>query len=131
MSWWCRRGLPVLGFSVVATIVMFVGIALTIIPVNLFVNVIGLGISFAAGMMIFGTGQFYMTSTFLGDRTAISWNSSAMYVGAAVGTFALGLTNLGSNAFATVSLLFVAIATISSAIPIATAGRWRLAGRYR
>jgi predicted MFS family arabinose efflux permease len=118
VSWWCRRELPVLGFSVLATVVMFVGITLMTANTYPCVNLIGLGISFAAGITIFGTGQFYMTSALPGNRTAISWNSSAMYIGAAMGTYALGLTKLGSAAFTTVSLVFVVIAAISFSIPI-------------
>jgi DHA1 family inner membrane transport protein len=113
VSWWCRRGWPVLGLSVVSTSIIFVGVALLLLPVSLPVNLIGLGISFAAGITIFGTGQLYLTTTFVGDRTAISWNSSAMYIGAAVGTFALGLTDLVTAALTTASLTFVVVAAVS------------------
>jgi DHA1 family inner membrane transport protein len=123
VSWWCRRGQPVLGFSILATAVMFFGIALMIAKTSPYANLLGIGISFAAGITIFGTGQFYMTSVFAGNRTAISWNSSAMYVGAAVGTFALGLTDLGSTAFATVSLVFVVVSAVSYSMSIAVSGR--------
>ena len=123
VSWWCRRGLPVLGFSVASTSIMFVGIALVTAPTSVQASLVGLGLSFAAGITIFGTGQFYLTSAFVGDRTAISWNSSAMHIGAAVGTLVLGLTNLDSAAFMTVSLSFVVIAGLSCSIPVAMANR--------
>jgi MFS family permease len=112
-SWWSRRGWPVLGLSVVSTSIMSVGIAMLMLPASLPMNLIGLGISFAAGITIFGAGQVYLTSTFVSDRTVISWNSSPMYIGAAIGTVALGLTNLNTVAFAIVSLTFVAIAAAS------------------
>jgi len=121
ISWWCRRGWPVMGVSVVATLLMFVGAALMVTPVSLTANVIGLGVSFATGITVFGAGQFYLASTFVGDRTAVSWNSSAMYIGAAVGTLALGVTAPGSLAFAATGLAFVAIGCVSCAATVAVA----------
>jgi DHA1 family inner membrane transport protein len=123
VSWWCRRGLPVIGFSACWTAVMFVGIALITVPASPPVNLIGLAISFSAGITVFGTGQSYLASTFAGNRTAISWNSSAMYIGAAVGTFALGLTELGSVAFTAVGLTFVALAACSFSVLVTASCR--------
>jgi DHA1 family inner membrane transport protein len=118
VSRWCRRGWPVLGLSVTAAVVLFAGIVLTTAPTSLELSLFGVGISFAAGIIVFGTGQFYVSSTFHGDRTAISWNSSAMYIGAAVGTFALGFTSLGSVGFMAISLTFVVASALSGLIAI-------------
>lgn len=109
---WCRRGLPVLGLSATATVVLFAGIALTAAPTSLGLNLFGVGINFAAGITVFGTCQFYVASVFHGDRTALSWNSSAMYIGTAVGTFALGFTAPGSSAFTLVALGLTGLAVV-------------------
>lgn len=113
VSRWCRRGRPVLGLSLCATVVLFAGIAITAAPMSFELSLLGVAISFAAGITIFGTGQFYLASTFPGDRVAVSWNSSAMYIGAAIGTFALGFTRPESAAFTMMSLTFVAVAAVS------------------
>jgi DHA1 family inner membrane transport protein len=118
VSRWCRRGWPVLGLSVTATVALFAGIVLTTAPIPLQLNLFGVCISFAAGIVVFGTGQFYVASVFHGDRTAISWNSSAMYIGAAVGTFALGFTSPGSAGFITISLTFVGLSALSGLVAI-------------
>jgi predicted MFS family arabinose efflux permease len=123
VSRWCRRGWPVLGLSVTATAVLFAGIVLTAAPICLELNLFGVGISFAAGITIFGTGQFYVASLFHGDRTAISWNSSAMYIGAAIGTFALGFTSPGSSAFTVVALAFTGLAGVCCLAVIAIGHR--------
>lgn len=123
VSWWCRRGLPVIALSVLWTAFMFVGVALIAIPTSLHANVIGLAVSFSAGITVFGAGQSYLASTFVGDRSAISWNSSAMYIGAAVGTFVIGLTELGGAAFLAVGLTFVIIAAINFSVVVVVSHR--------
>lgn len=113
VTWWCRRGWPVLGVALVSTAIMFIGIALVSSPLSAPLSMVGVGLSFAAGIVVFGTSQSFLSSTFPGDRTAVSWNSSAMYIGAAVGTFALGLTDLAPGRFMAVSLAFVVVAGMS------------------
>jgi predicted MFS family arabinose efflux permease len=56
VSRWCRRGWPVLGLSVGATVVLFAGIALTTAPLSKEASMVGVGVSFAAGITVFGTG---------------------------------------------------------------------------
>jgi predicted MFS family arabinose efflux permease len=123
VSCWCQRGWPILGLSVSATVVLFAGIALTTAPISPQTSMLGVGVSFAAGIAVFGTGQFYVASAFHGDRTAISWNSSAMYIGAAIGTFALGYTSPDSAAFTVVSLAFTVVAGVSCLVAIAIRDR--------
>jgi DHA1 family inner membrane transport protein len=123
VSRWCRRGWPVLGLSATAAAIVFAGVGLTAAPVSLEFNLVGVAISFAAGITAFGTGQFYVASSFHGDRTAIAWNSSAMYIGAAVGTFALGFTSPGSAAFLAVGLLFSGVGGVCYLIAIALRDR--------
>jgi predicted MFS family arabinose efflux permease len=119
ISRWCQRSWPVLGLGVAATLVLFVGIVLTTAPMSLEVSLLGVGISFAAGITVFGTSQFYVASTFHGDHTAISWNSSAMYIGAAIGTFTLGYISPGSPGFVAVGLAFTVVAGVCCLIAIA------------
>jgi predicted MFS family arabinose efflux permease len=123
VSRWCRHGWPVLGLSAVATAVLAAGIVLTTAPISLELNLIGLAVSFAAGIAIFGTSQFHVASTFHGDRTAISWNSSAMYIGAAIGTFTLGFMSPGSTAFMVVGLLFASVGAGCCLVAIAIGDR--------
>lgn len=120
---WCRRGWPVLGLSATATAVVFAGIVLTTAPVSLELNLLGVSISFAAGIAVFGTSQLYVASTFHGDRTAISWNSSAMYIGTAIGTFALGFTPPGSAAFMAVGLAFTGLGGVCYLVAVAIGER--------
>jgi DHA1 family inner membrane transport protein len=123
VSRWCRRGWPVLGLSATATAVVFAGIVLMTAPAPLALNLFGVAISFAAGIAVFGTSQFYVASTFHGDRTAISWNSSAMYIGAAIGTFTLGFTSPGSAAFMLVGMAFTGVGGVGYLVAIATGDR--------
>jgi len=123
VSRWCRRGWPVLGLSATGTAVVFTGIVLTAAPVSLALNLFGVAISFAAGIAVFGTGQFYVASAFRGDRTAISWNSSAMYIGAAIGTFTLGFTAPGSTAFTVASLAFTGVGGVCYLVAIGIGDR--------
>jgi predicted MFS family arabinose efflux permease len=95
---------------------MAVGVALIAIPTSPHPNLIGLAMSFAAGITVFGAGQSYLATAFVGDRSAISWNSSAMYIGAAVGTFVIGLPHLGGAPFTAVCLSFVVIAAMNFTI---------------
>ncbi|MEZ0053791.1 putative MFS family arabinose efflux permease [Mycobacterium sp. MAA66] len=110
---WRRRGWPVLGFILTSVAVMFVGIALMTAPISAPLSLIGLGLNFAAGTITFGAGQFFLSTIFPGNRTAMSWNSSAMYIGAAVGTFTLGITDLAPGPFMVISLAFVVISALS------------------
>jgi DHA1 family inner membrane transport protein len=123
VSRWRRRGWPVLGLSATATAVEFTGIVLTAAPVSLALNLFGVATTFAAGIAVFGTGQFYVASTCHGDRTAISWNSSAMYIGAAIGTFTLGFTSPGSAAFMVVGLAFAGVSGVCYLVAIAIGDR--------
>jgi DHA1 family inner membrane transport protein len=92
---WTRRGRPPLGFAIPWLPVLLLGCVLLTAPTPAPIGLAGLTLSFAAGVVVFGTTQLHLATRFGADRTAIAWNSSAMYVGAALGTFALGQVAIG------------------------------------
>ncbi|RZL84530.1 MAG: MFS transporter [Rhodococcus sp. (in: high G+C Gram-positive bacteria)] len=80
-------------------------------------SIFGWILTFAVGSGYISTSQEYLTAT-MGDlrAPAVSWNNSALYAGTAIGTFLLGLTELGSTGFTVLATSFGAIAALLSGV---------------
>ena len=110
---WLGHGRTALSFAIVWMPILLCGMLLFTVPVGGPPGLVGLALSFAAGTVIFGTTQLHIASRFRGDRTAVAMNSSAMYVGAAVGTFVLGRIPVGQW-FTVATVVFVLISLVAA-----------------
>ena len=111
---WLGHGRTALSFAIAWMPILLCGMLLFTMPVGSPLGLIGLALSFAAGTVIFGSTQLHIASRFRQDRTAVAFNSSAMYVGAAVGTFVLGHIPV-RQWFTVATLAFVLISLAAAA----------------
>ena len=95
ISWWLGRGHTALGFAAAWTLVLLAGVVLFTTPSTAPIGLVGLALTFAGGIAVFGTTQTHVTSRFPHHRASVAMNSSAMYVGAALGTAVLGQVPVG------------------------------------
>lgn len=107
VDWWSSKGRHVPVLNVGWGLLLAAALAVATTASSWQLALAGFVLAFFSGTGFFSSAQVYLTTVMAERRgAAVSWNNSVLYVGSGAGTAVLGLTALGGQAFAVVSVVF-------------------------
>ena len=107
VDWWSRRGVTCRCSTSAGACCSRVALAVATTASSWQLALAGFVLAFFSGTGFFSSAQVYLTTVMAERRgAAVSWNNSVLYVGSGAGTAVLGLTALGGQAFAALSVVF-------------------------